>query len=159
MSKQLRTLHGALIDIVSMMNRPQRDEMMVRKAGISLDRALFPLLVMIERLGPIPLGERGQRLARDQRLEVVVMLVLGERRLILEDLVEEELLRLGQRLVDLESLHPGFALGLRQEALQDLDHGIDLAGLGFPEGRDDETIVDRMKIGHVSLLGEMTGET
>jgi hypothetical protein len=50
-------------------------------------------------------------------------------------------------------------LGLRQEALQDLDHGIDLAGLGFPEGRDDETIVDRMKIGHVSLLGEMTGET
>ena len=82
------------------------------------------------------------------------LLVGSERGLILEDFVEEELLRLGQRLVDLEGLHAGLALGLRQEALQDLDHGIDLAGLGFPEGRDDETIVDCMKIGHVSLLGE-----
>ena len=50
MSTLLRELHGALIDIVSVMNRPQRDEAMVRAAGISLDRALFPLLVMVERL-------------------------------------------------------------------------------------------------------------
>src|ERR1700674_3312375 len=95
------------------------------------------------------LGDLAQRLPRDQRLEVVVLLVLGKRRLVLEDLVEEELLRLAERLVDLEGLHTRLALSLRQEALQDLDHGIDLAGLGFPEGRDDETIVDRMKIGHV----------
>ena len=52
-SEQLRLLHDALISIVSEMNRPQRDEAMVREAGISLDRALFPLLVGIERLGPI----------------------------------------------------------------------------------------------------------
>ena len=65
MSKQLRTLHGALIDIVSMMNRPQRDEMMVREAGISLDRALFPLLVMIERLGPIGVVDLADRVGRD----------------------------------------------------------------------------------------------
>ena len=64
-SKQLRTLHGALIDIVSMMNRPQRDEMMVREAGISLDRALFPLLVMIERLGPIGVVDLADRVGRD----------------------------------------------------------------------------------------------
>jgi DNA-binding MarR family transcriptional regulator len=65
MSEQLRALHGALIDIVSAMNRPQRDEMMVREAGISLDRALFPLLVVIERLGPIGVVDLADRVGRD----------------------------------------------------------------------------------------------
>jgi DNA-binding MarR family transcriptional regulator len=47
------------------MNRPQRDEMMVREAGISLDRALFPLLVVIERRGPIGVVELADRVGRD----------------------------------------------------------------------------------------------
>ncbi|MDH0867125.1 MarR family winged helix-turn-helix transcriptional regulator [Mitsuaria sp. GD03876] len=64
-SKQLRALHGALLTIVSVMNRPQRDEAMVREAGISLDRALFPLLVGIERLGPIGVVELADRAGRD----------------------------------------------------------------------------------------------
>lgn len=62
---RLRELHGALIDIVSVMNRPQRDEAMVREAGISLDRALFPLLVMVERLGPIGVVDLADRVGRD----------------------------------------------------------------------------------------------
>ncbi|RZL27710.1 MAG: MarR family transcriptional regulator, partial [Sphingomonas sp.] len=37
-SQLLRDLHGSLIDIVSVMNRPQRDAAMVREAGIALDR-------------------------------------------------------------------------------------------------------------------------
>ncbi|WP_213769662.1 MarR family winged helix-turn-helix transcriptional regulator [Bradyrhizobium sp. dw_78] len=64
-SEQIRALHEALIDIVSVMNRPQRDEMMVREAGISLDRALFPLLVGIERLGPIGIVDLADRVGRD----------------------------------------------------------------------------------------------
>lgn len=64
-SASLRELHGALIDIVSVMNRPQRDEQMVREAGIALDRALFPLLVMIERLGPIGIVDLADRIGRD----------------------------------------------------------------------------------------------
>lgn len=64
-STQLRALHGALISIVSAMNRPQRDEAMVREAGISLDRALFPLLVGIERLGPIGVVDLADRAGRD----------------------------------------------------------------------------------------------
>ncbi len=64
-SAQLRALHGALISIVGVMNRPQRDEAMVREAGISLDRALFPLLVAIERLGPIKVGDLADRAGRD----------------------------------------------------------------------------------------------
>ncbi|MGO8183049.1 MarR family transcriptional regulator, partial [Rhizobium leguminosarum] len=64
-SGKLRELHGALIEIVSVMNRPQRDEQMVRDAGISLDRALCPLLVTIERRGPIGVGELADRAGRD----------------------------------------------------------------------------------------------
>lgn len=64
-STQLRELHGSLLEIVSVFNRPQRDEAMVREAGISLDRALFPLLVLVERLGPIGVVELADRVGRD----------------------------------------------------------------------------------------------
>src|SRR3954465_1345776 len=64
-SVQLRSLHDSLLAIASTMNRPQRDEAMVRKAGIALDRALFPLLVGIERLGPIGVVDLADRAGRD----------------------------------------------------------------------------------------------
>jgi DNA-binding MarR family transcriptional regulator len=64
-SDQLRQLHGALLDIVGIMNRPQRDEALIRQAGIPLDRALFPLLVLIERFGPIGVVELADRVGRD----------------------------------------------------------------------------------------------
>nr|WP_256346569.1 MarR family winged helix-turn-helix transcriptional regulator [Pseudomonas gingeri] len=38
---------------------------MVREAGIALDRALFPLLVLVERLGPIGVVELADRVGRD----------------------------------------------------------------------------------------------
>jgi DNA-binding MarR family transcriptional regulator len=61
----LRELHRALLEIVGVMNRPQNDERMVREAGIALDRALFPLLVGIERFGPIGVVEIADRVGRD----------------------------------------------------------------------------------------------
>ena len=64
-NSHLRQLHAALLDIVGVMNRPQRDEAMVKAAGISLDRALFPLLVSVERLGPIGVVELADRVGRD----------------------------------------------------------------------------------------------
>jgi DNA-binding MarR family transcriptional regulator len=64
-SQQIRTLHAALLDIAKVMNSPQRDERMVREAGISLDRALFPLLVLVERLGPIGVVDLADRVGRD----------------------------------------------------------------------------------------------
>ena len=63
--EQIGALHEALIEIVTVMNRPQRDEMMVREAGVSLDRALFPLLVVIERRGPIGVVDLADRVGRD----------------------------------------------------------------------------------------------
>lgn len=64
-SLQLRALHGALLDIVAVMNRPQRDEILIQAAGIPLDRALFPLLVGIERFGPIGVVDLADRVGRD----------------------------------------------------------------------------------------------
>jgi DNA-binding MarR family transcriptional regulator len=64
-SEQIRVIHGALLDIVSVINRPDRDEVLIKEAGIRLDRALFPLLVGIERLGPISIVELAARTGRD----------------------------------------------------------------------------------------------
>ena len=62
---ELRELHRAVLDIVSVMNRPQRDEALIRAAGIPLDRALFPLIVGIERFGPIGVVDLADRVGRD----------------------------------------------------------------------------------------------
>jgi DNA-binding MarR family transcriptional regulator len=64
-SQQLKDLHGSLLDIASAMNRPQRDAYMVRASGIPLERALFPLLVGVEKVGPIALVELADRVGRD----------------------------------------------------------------------------------------------
>lgn len=64
-SMQFKELHLSLLDIMSAMNRPQRDEHLVRAAGISLERSLFPLLVGVERVGPIGLVELADRAGRD----------------------------------------------------------------------------------------------
>jgi DNA-binding MarR family transcriptional regulator len=64
-SAQLRKLHEALLDIVSAMNRPQRDGVLIKEAGLSLERALFPLLVGVERFGPIGVVDLAGRAGRD----------------------------------------------------------------------------------------------
>ena len=64
-SAQLRQLHGSVLDIVGVMNLPQRDEVLIKEAGIPLDRALFPLLVGVERFGPIGIVQLADRVGRD----------------------------------------------------------------------------------------------
>lgn len=63
--QQLRDLHNAVLDIVAIINGPQRDELLIREAGIRLDRALFPLLVLIDRFGPIGIVHLADRVGRD----------------------------------------------------------------------------------------------
>ncbi len=65
MGEQLRIVHGAILEIVGMMNGPERDEAMIREAGIKLDRALFPLLVLIDRFGSIGVVDLASRVGRD----------------------------------------------------------------------------------------------
>ncbi|WP_343237308.1 MarR family winged helix-turn-helix transcriptional regulator [Xanthomonas sp.] len=63
--REIQMLHGALVDLVGVINRPQGDAAMVEEAGISLDSALFPLLVGIARVGPIGVVELAERFGRD----------------------------------------------------------------------------------------------
>jgi DNA-binding MarR family transcriptional regulator len=64
-SKEISQLHNTLIDLVGFMNRPQRDTALIQEAGISLDRALFPLLMGIQRHGPIGVVELAELTGRD----------------------------------------------------------------------------------------------
>lgn len=61
----LRDLHRALIELSVLMNRPQRDDALLREAGVSLDRALFRPLVTVERLGPVGVMQLAERVGLD----------------------------------------------------------------------------------------------
>jgi len=63
--KSVRELHEAMVDLFALMSRPQRDDTLIREAGISLDRALFPLLVGIGRYGPVGVGALADGVGRD----------------------------------------------------------------------------------------------
>lgn len=57
--------HGALLDIISVMNQPVRDEQLLQAAEVQIDQILFPLLVAIGRYGPVGVVELADRLGRD----------------------------------------------------------------------------------------------
>ena len=65
MPSQVRELHEILLDLVGMLNEPQRDDVLIDEAGIALDRALFPLLVRIQRRGPLGVVELANLAGRD----------------------------------------------------------------------------------------------
>lgn len=58
-------LTGALMDLVGILNSPRQDEALLKSAGVHLDRALFPLLVRIARLGPISVADLAEHVGRD----------------------------------------------------------------------------------------------
>lgn len=58
-------LHRALMDLVGIINRPKPDEILLEKAGVSLDRALFPLLMRVDLYGPLGVVELADLVGRD----------------------------------------------------------------------------------------------
>ena len=65
MKRELLQLREALLDINGILNRPQPDAALIAMAGVDLDRALFPLLVRVERRGPLGIGELAELAGRD----------------------------------------------------------------------------------------------
>jgi DNA-binding MarR family transcriptional regulator len=61
----MRHVHYSVVDLIAFMNMPQLDDLLLAEAGVTIDRPLFPLLVGIERFGPIGVGELADRAARD----------------------------------------------------------------------------------------------
>lgn len=65
MATDVRELHEVLLDLIGLINEPQRDEALIAEAGVSLNRALFPLLVRIERRGLLGVVELADMSGRD----------------------------------------------------------------------------------------------
>ncbi|MCD2341084.1 MarR family transcriptional regulator [Ideonella azotifigens] len=65
MKREMLQLREALMDLTGVLNRPQPDAALIEMAGIDLDRALFPLLVRIERRGPLGIKELAELCGRD----------------------------------------------------------------------------------------------
>jgi DNA-binding MarR family transcriptional regulator len=65
MKREIHQLHAALLDLSGVLNRPQPDAALIAQAGIDLDRALFPLLVRVDRKGPLGIGELSELCGRD----------------------------------------------------------------------------------------------
>jgi DNA-binding MarR family transcriptional regulator len=58
-------LVSALIDLTGVLNSPRRDTVLLREAGVSIDRALFPLLVRLGRHGALGVAELAEQAGRD----------------------------------------------------------------------------------------------
>jgi len=58
-------LATAMIGLVSLVNSPRRDHILLREAGVELDRALFALLVMLDRTGATSVGDLADSVGRD----------------------------------------------------------------------------------------------
>lgn len=58
-------LPSEIVGILDAGVQPLASRRRVQEAGITLDRALFPLLVMVERLGPIGVVDLADRVGRD----------------------------------------------------------------------------------------------
>jgi DNA-binding MarR family transcriptional regulator len=104
---ELAALHVAMVDLVAMMNRPQNDDVLLKEAGLSLERALFPLLVGIARFGPIGVVDMAERAGRDhttvsRQLARLVELGLVEKRPSPADarVHEAVITRKGRRMTD-----------------------------------------------------------
>jgi len=82
---QYDALAGALLDLTGFLNSPRRDDLLLRLAGVTLDRALFPLLARLGAHGPLAVAELAERVGRDhttvsRQLAKLVSLRLIERR-------------------------------------------------------------------------------
>src|SRR5579875_26958 len=63
--KTVRQFYSALFDLIGLLNQPQRDLVLLQEADVSLDRALFQLLVTIERHGSVSIVELAGLVGRD----------------------------------------------------------------------------------------------
>ena len=54
-----------MIELMGLLNSPQRDDLLLQEAGVVLDRALFPLLVRLGMSGPLSVAGLADQAGRD----------------------------------------------------------------------------------------------
>lgn len=64
-TRNLDMLASAMLDLLGFLNSPQRDEALLKEAGVRLDRALFPLLVILGARGSLGVAELADQVGRD----------------------------------------------------------------------------------------------
>jgi DNA-binding MarR family transcriptional regulator len=64
-TRNLDVLGASLIDLMGLLNSPQRDDVLLREAGVSLDRALFALLVALGARGKLSVVALADLVGRD----------------------------------------------------------------------------------------------
>ena len=64
-TQELDVLAAALLDLVGFFSSPRQDDVLLEAARVSLDRALFPLLVRIGASGAIGIVQLAEKVGRD----------------------------------------------------------------------------------------------
>lgn len=64
-TRNVDMLASAIIDLLGFLNSPRRDDALLREAGVDLDRALFPLLVILGARGALGVAELADQVGRD----------------------------------------------------------------------------------------------
>lgn len=64
-TRNLDAIASSLIDLTGCLNSPRQDEILLREAGVSLDRALFPLLVRLSSAPTMSVAQLADHAGRD----------------------------------------------------------------------------------------------
>lgn len=64
-TRNIDKLGFSIIELFSFLNSPRRDDALLHEAGVSLDRALFPLLVRLSMQGALSVAELADQVGRD----------------------------------------------------------------------------------------------
>jgi DNA-binding MarR family transcriptional regulator len=64
-SDPLDNLAAALFALIGALNNPRQDDVLLREASVSLDRALFPLVARLGALGAMSVAELADHAGRD----------------------------------------------------------------------------------------------
>jgi DNA-binding MarR family transcriptional regulator len=64
-TRNIDVIAAALIDLTGCLNSPRQDDVLLAAAGVSLDRALFPLLVRLSFADQMSVAELAERAGRD----------------------------------------------------------------------------------------------
>lgn len=90
-TRNLDAIASALIELTGYLNSPRQDDVLLNEAGISLDRALFPLLVRLSFTPGMGVAQLADRVGRDPSTVSRQLAKLEELRLIKRPMTNEDM--------------------------------------------------------------------
>ncbi len=64
-TRNVDAIAAALLELTGCLNSPRQDDVLLREAGVSLDRALFPLLVRLSAASAMSVAKLAEQVGRD----------------------------------------------------------------------------------------------